>query len=332
MFTSVELFAGAGGFAIASEKAGCIPLLVNDIDKWATETLRLNRPDWNVINAPIEELSFADFQGCDLVTGGFPCQSFSYAGKRLGLADNRGNLFYEFLRAIKQIRPKAFIAENVKGILTHDKGATISHIMSELRSLDDYEIFEPQIMRAEYFRVPQKRHRVFIVGIRKDMKCENFRFPIEDAKITTLAMALKSGHLYDCDVPSSRGVEYSKTKKEVLQLVPPGGYWRDLPVELQKSFMGKAFHTSGGRTGIARRMSWSEPCLTLTCSPTQKQTERCHPDEIRPFTIREYARIQTFPDDWEFSGSLSNQYKQIGNAVPVNLGEAVIKSVLNTLI
>jgi len=145
---------------------------------------------------------------------------------------------------------------------------------------------------------------------------------------------LKKGELYDCDVPASSGAKYPPSKKEVLDLVPEGGYWRDLPIDLQKAYMGGSYYLEGGKTGMARRMSWEEPSLTLTCSPAQKQTERCHPDETRPFTVREYARIQTFPDEWEFAGSISQQYKQIGNAVPVNfakeVGHAIIRF-LNTL-
>ena len=137
--------------------------------------------------------------------------------------------------------------------------------------------------------------------------------------------------MFDCDVPISEGQKYPARKKEILDLVPPGGYWRDLPVELQKEFMKKSFYLGGGKTGMARRISWDEPCLTLTCAPAQKQTERCHPDETRPFTVREYARIQTFPDDWEFSGSMSQQYKQIGNAVPVNLAQEIGFSIVRFL-
>ena len=120
--------------------------------------------------------------------------------------------------------------------------------------------------------------------------------------------------------PKSLGSQYPPRKREVLDLVPPGGYWRDLPIDLQKEYMAGSFHLGGGKTGMARRLSWDEPSLTLTCSPAQKQTERCHPKETRPLNIREYARVQTFPDDWEFIGSVASQYKQIGNAVPVNLG------------
>ena len=121
------------------------------------------------------------------------------------------------------------------------------------------------------------------------------------------------------DVPKSPYQLYSENKKKIMDLVPAGGCWVDLPKEIAKRYMGKSYYSGGGKRGMARRISWDEPCLTLTTSPSQKQTERCHPDETRPFTVREYARIQSFPDDWEFEGSLSEQYKQIGNAVPVEL-------------
>jgi len=105
-----------------------------------------------------------------------------------------------------------------------------------------------------------------------------------------------------------------------MELIPEGCYWRSLPDLLQREYMGASYFMGGGKTGMARRLSWDEPSLTLTCNPAQKQTERCHPAETRPLTVREYARIQSFPDDWQFSGSTASQYKQIGNAVPVNMG------------
>jgi len=169
-----------------------------------------------------------------------------------------------------------------------------------------------------------------LIGIRKDLEIE-FEFPKPNKKIYVLRDALKKGDLFDADVPSSPGTTYPTRKKEILDLVPPGGYWRDLPLEIQKEFMQKSFYLGGGKTGMARRISWDEPSLTLTCSPAQKQTERCHPDETRPFTVREYARIQTFPDDWAFAGPVTSQYKQIGNAVPVNLAKEIGFSLVNFL-
>jgi DNA (cytosine-5)-methyltransferase 1 len=124
---------------------------------------------------------------------------------------------------------------------------------------------------------------------------------------------------------------YTSEKKKIMELIPEGGYWRDLPHDLQKKYMGASFHLGGGKTGMARRLSWDEPSLTLTCNPAQKQTERCHPGETRPLNVREYARIQSFPDEWQFSGSTASQYKQIGNAVPVNLGYHIGKTVIAML-
>lgn len=193
-----------------------------------------------------------------------------------------------------------------------------------------YRVVPVQVLKAIHYKVPQKRERLILVGVRKDIETE-YLYPKPYKKIYNLKDALKQGELFDCDVPKSSGAKYPMSKKAVLDLVPQKGYWRDLPLEIQKEFMGGSFYLGGGKTGIARRIGWDEPCLTLTCSPAQKQTERCHPEETRPFTVREYARIQTFPDDWEFAGSLAQQYKQIGNAVPVNLGREVGYSIVKFL-
>ncbi len=134
--------------------------------------------------------------------------------------------------------------------------------------------------------------------------------------------------MYSTDVPKSDGLKYPEKKKRVLEQVPMGGYWRDLPIDVQQEYMGASFNQEGGKTGMARRLSLDEPCLTLTCSPAQKQTERCHPIETRPLTEREYARVQTFPDEWFFAGNITSQYKQIGNAVPVNLSYAIGRSLI----
>jgi DNA (cytosine-5)-methyltransferase 1 len=329
-YSVVELFAGAGGLALGLEKAGLKCSLLNEIDKNACSTLRNNRPNWNVHEGDVSEIDFKPYLNkVDVVTGGFPCQSFSYAGKRLGFEDARGTMFYQFARAVKEIRPLMAIGENVRGLLNHDGGNTLNGMVSILDDLG-YNVIPPKVIKAIYHKVPQKRERLFIVALRKDVDL-SFNFPNEHKEIFTLRDALKKGSLFDCDVPFSYGQSYPKRKKEVLALVPPGGCWRELPEKIQKEYMMKSYYLGGGRTGMARRISWDEPCLTLTCSPAQKQTERCHPDETRPFTVREYARIQTFPDSWDFAGSLSSQYKQIGNAVPVNLAEEIGKSIVESL-
>ena len=322
--TALELFAGAGGLALGLEQAGIKTMEYVEVDASCCETLKMNRPKWNVVNSDIHEVDFSKYKGkIDLVTGGFPCQAFSYAGKKLGFEDTRGTLFYEFARCLSEVQPKLFMAENVRGLISHDKGRTLNTILDVFSELG-YDV-QYEVMNSAYYGVGQKRERIVIVGTRSDLK-KTFEYPEPENRMTTLREALK-------DCPKSEGQEYSERKKKYLDLVPPGGCWVDLPEDLQKEYMGKSYTSGGGKRGMARRISWDEPCLTLTCSPSQKQTERCHPDETRPFTVREYARIQSFPDDWKFAGGIGAKYKQIGNAVPVEmarrLGVALKEAVLS---
>jgi DNA (cytosine-5)-methyltransferase 1 len=328
----IELFAGTGGLALGLEKAGFKSVLLNEIDKHACNTLRKNRPDWNVVEGDVSQIDFTLYKGkVDILTGGFPCQAFSYAGKKLGFEDARGTLFFEFARAVKEVQPKVILAENVRGLLKHENGKTLEAIKNIIDELG-YELVEPRVLKAMFFQVPQKRERLLLVGIRKDLAGSvQFKWPSPYHRIMTMRDALKKGELYNCDVPVSEGQKYPEKKKKVLDLVPQGGYWRDLPEKIQKEYMMKSYYLGGGKTGMARRLSWDEPSLTLTCAPAQKQTERCHPEETRPLTVREYARIQTFPDDWKFSGPITSQYKQIGNAVPVNLAYAMGRALVRLL-
>jgi len=326
----LELFAGAGGLAIGLEKSGIKCEALNEIDKWACQTLRENRPNWNVLEGDIKTFDFRKYNNkVEIVTGGFPCQAFSYAGKKLGLEDARGTLFYEFARVVKEVNPLICIGENVKGLLSHEKGKTLEGMLSILDEIG-YNIVPVKVLKAINYKVPQKRERIILVGVRKDIDIK-YEYPKPHQTIYNLSDALKKGELYNCDVPKSEGAKYPQYKIDVLDLIPPKGYWRDLPIDIQKEYMGKSFYLGGGKTGMARRIGWDEPSLTLTCSPAQKQTERCHPDETRPFTVREYARIQTFPDNWKFMGSVSQQYKQIGNAVPCNLGQEIGYSIVKFL-
>lgn len=331
-FQLLELFAGAGGLAIGMERAGFESVLLNELDKHACNTLRQNRPDWNVVEGDISKIGFTQYRDqIDILSGGFPCQSFSYAGKQLGFEDTRGTLFYEFARAVRETNPKVLLGENVRGLLNHDRGATLKTISNIIRDLG-YTLVEPRVLKAMFYQVPQKRERLFLVGIHNDLAEKvSFAWPSSYQRILTMRDALKKGELYPCDVPKSEGQSYPKRKAEILKMVPPGGYWRDLPDTVQREYMMKSYYLGGGKTGMARRLSWDEPSLTLTCAPAQKQTERCHPEETRPLTVREYARIQTFPDDWKFAGPVSAQYKQIGNAVPVNLAHAMGRALVRLL-
>lgn len=328
---TIELFAGAGGLAIGVERAGFETIGLIEFDADASETLKVNRPDWRVIHddiANISVLNLEEFFGIkkgelDLLSGGAPCQAFSYAGKRLGLEDTRGTLFYHYAIFLEKLQPKTFLFENVRGLLTHDKGRTYD-LMRTVFSDAGYDI-QYKVMNAWDYGNAQKRERLITIGIRRDLADRvQYTFPEPHAYKPVLRDVLQN-------VPESLGVEYGPAKKKLFELVPPGGYWRDIDPELAKAYMKSCWDMGGGRTGILRRLSMDEPSLTVLTSPSQKQTERCHPIEARPFTVRENARIQSFPDDWKFCGSVMNQYKQVGNAVPVNLAYDVASQIMLAL-
>lgn len=328
-YTSVELFAGGGGLALGLSLAGFSHVLLNEFDKSACNTLRMNHPEWNIIEGDVRNVDFTPLRDkVDFLSGGFPCQAFSYAGKQGGFNDTRGTLFFELARAVNEIRPKVFMGENVKGLTSHDNGRTFSTIKNTIAELG-YTLVEPRVLKAIMYQVPQKRERLILIAIRNDLAEKvSYHWPSPYTRVLALRDALYKSIIYDTDVPQSEGVKYPLKKQKVLEMVPQGGDWRNLPENVAKEYMGGSWLLGGGKTGMARRLSLDEPSLTLTCSPCQKQTERCHPLETRPLTVREYARIQTFPDSWLFAGTMSDKYKQIGNAVPVNLAWAVGRSLI----
>lgn len=322
--TDIELFAGAGGLALGLEQAGFEGLAYVEMNGDACETLRRNRPEWNVIERDVHEIDFKRYDGqVDLVSGGFPCQAFSMAGKRLGFGDIRGTLFAEIIRCANETHPKMLLMENVKGLLSHDGGRTFETIRHEVEKAG-YSL-QWKILNASYHGVGQARERIVMIGIRDDLTDRiSFEYPEPDSRQMTLRDALDG-------VPDSPGVSYSEKKAKVLDLVPPGGCWVDLPQDIAREYMKSSYDSPGGKRGMARRLSWDRPCLTLTTSPSQKQTERCHPDETRPLTVREYARVQSFPDDWEFAGGIGSQYRQIGNAVPVEMARRIGVQIVKAL-
>ncbi len=331
MFTTIELFAGAGGLALGIEKAGFDTIGLIEFNKEAADTLRTNRPEWRVVNEDIANISCLDLEEyfsikkgeLDLLSGGAPCQAFSYAGKRMGLEDARGTLFYHYAVFLEKLQPKMFLFENVRGLLTHDHGKTYA-TMLDIFQKTGYTI-QKDVLNAWDYGVPQKRERLITIGIRNDLLNKtNYKFPKKKDYKPVLRDIL-------LDCPEGPGVPYGEKKKKIFELVPAGGYWRDIDPEIAKEYMKSCWDMEGGRTGILRRMSLDEPSLTVLTSPSQKQTERCHPTEARPFTVRENARCQTFPDEWEFCGSIGEQYKQVGNAVPVNLAYEIAKEIRNSL-
>jgi len=326
----VEVCAGGGGLSCGLIQAGFVPLLLNDNNKDCCLTLRKNHPEATVLHDTMNHIlqrddikEGDDTKEIDLLTGGVPCQSFSQAGARRGFDDPRGELMIKFIDMVHTIRPKMFMIENVRGLLTHQSGETIKQIVASLSGDGAYNVVY-KLLNAYDYGVPQKRERVFIVGTRSDLP-HVFCFPDEHLEKKQLLRDVLQ------DVPDSFGAQYNEEKKRLFALIPQGGCWIDLPEDLQKSYLGNSYFSGGGKRGILHRLSMDKPSLTLLCTPSQKQTERCHPLHERPLTVREYARIQTFPDDYEFVGSMASQYKQIGNAVPVRLAKCMGESLMRAM-
>jgi len=265
---AIELFSGCGGLALGLKNAGVNAEMLVEIDKDSCDTLSLNFLNSNIICDDIAKIDFTSYKGkIDIVAGGFPCQAFSYAGKSKGFEDTRGTLFFDFARSVKEVNPKVAIGENVRGLINHDKGRTLSTMINTLEDLG-YNV-QFKLLLAQYFNVPQKRERVFIVATRKDLP-NTYQYPKELDYFVPLEVALKN-------CPPSEGQKYPKRKKEIMDMVPQGGYWKDLPVQIQKEYMKGSFYLGGGKTGTARRLSMKEPSLTLVTSQ--------HKDKLRDATL-----------------------------------------------
>ena len=295
----------------------------------------------------------------DLLVGGPPCQSFSTAGKRGTVQDRRGTMLWQFLRFVQLLQPKFFLMENVRGLVSaalrhrpidqrpekggppleadEEPGSVIRAFAEDLQRavgakyhMDCFEV------NAVNYGAPQLRERALFIGNRFGAVVE---FPLPTHAPTDEPTAEVELPLFSGESPTFspwqtlgdaiRGLresepvimDFSPRKKKYLAMVPPGSNWRSLPVEVQKESMGKAWLAKGGRSGWWRRLTFDLPCPTLVTMPNHAGTSLCHPTETRALTLKEYARIQEFPDDWEFCGTPAEQYAQVGNAVPVRLGQ-----------
>ncbi len=347
----ISLFSGAMGLDIGLSNAGLNIAIGQDFDTACVATMRAN--GHKVIDGDIRDIAPADIleqsglkQGEPfLICGGPPCQPFSTAGKRLGINDPRGSLFMDFIRMIDYIRPRFFIMENVKGIMSaplkhvplaeRDKddpdqqlGTVLDVILSEFRKLGYKTVYG--ILDAVNYGVSQFRERFVLIGSRDNEEIflpipTNFQMHQDtDYRWRTLRDTIASME-QDCGECAS----FSKERLDFLRLVPEGGNWRNLPKEMIPVAMGGAFESGGGKVGFYRRLSYDQPSPTLVTSPVQKATMMCHPTQDRPLSIREYAKIQQFPDDWVFMGTIAAKYRQIGNAVPVGLALALGKAIIS---
>ncbi|WP_037458902.1 DNA cytosine methyltransferase [Skermanella stibiiresistens] len=354
----ISLFSGGMGLDLGLEKAGFAPLLAAENDPAAVATIQRNRPSLPIYNGDVRHLTKSiiwDLVGpravdVDLLSGGPPCQSFSTAGKRRGGSDEKnGPLVFEFIRLVDEIRPKAFLMENVKGILSAsvqwrelpynnngkiiDKhhGSLLREMLSRFCQLG-YSV-SYQVMNAADYGVPQARTRVFFVGYR-DGSSPTFPAPTHSREGGLLFPSWRKigAAIRDTGEDNSYCARFSERKLKYLRMVPAGGNWRDLPIEVQKESMGRAFYAKGGRTGYWRRLSFDETAPTILTEPQNASTALCHPTEDRPISVRECARIQTFPDDWTFCGRGAEQYRLVGNAVPVLLAAAVGRHIAQALL
>lgn len=321
--TFIEVCAGAGGLSSGFIKNNFTPIMLNDNNKYCIQTLQNNHPNAHIVHDSMTNINFDEYKDkIDVLMGGVPCQSFSQAGKRAGTDDERGGLILHFIKIIETIKPKIFLIENVKGLVSHNMGNTLKNIIQKIDELQLYNTTY-KVLNANDYSVPQQRERLIIVGVRNDLN-KTFEYPAPHNYKPVLRDVLQN-------CPPSQGLSYSGAKINLFQQIPQGGCWINLPIEEQKKYLGNSYNSGGGKRGILRRLDMSKPALTLMCTPSQKQTERCHPTENRPLQILEYARIQTFPDDYKFAGSVNQIYKQIGNAVPVNMSDAIAKSILAIL-
>lgn len=353
----ISLFSGAMGLDLGLEQAGFETRVAVECDKHAAQTIRNNRPDIPVLERNIEDLTtqeILDAAGLKvgeafMVVGGPSCQAFSTAGKRGSLTDDRGTLFRHFLRVIREAKPQFFVMENVKGImsaavkhrplnqrgpgfppLTSDEllGSAFTVVTKEICALGGHTVFD--LLNSADYGSPQKRDRIVFIGSINGLKIEipkptHQRKPVgTQLRWVTLKDAIgnlqKDAHQY---------VKLPQATQKYIGQIPAGGNWKSLPIDQQKDAVGEGVYRSwGGRTGFLRRLAWDKPSPALTTSPINRATLFAHPDKNRPLSTQEYARIQQFPDEWDFAGPLASIYKQIGNAVPVGLGAVIGRAVL----
>lgn len=334
---SISLFSGAMGLDIGLMEAGIKIEIGQDFDAYCVQTMHANGHRGllgDIRNiTPEELLEEANMKVGEpfLICGGPPCQPFSTAGKRLGINDPRGSLFLDFVRMIDAIRPRFFVMENVKGLMSaflkdengkNTNTKVLDIILDEFKKLNYKTVYG--VLDAVNYGVPQFRERFVLIGSRDN---EGIFLPVpthfhvhqnSNYRWRTLADTIKDLEDADgeCDV-------FSDSRLHYLKMVPEGGNWKDLPDNILQEAMGGAYKSGGGKVGFYRRLSYNQPSPTVVTSPVQKATMMCHPTKDRPLSVAEYARIQQFPDDWRFIGTIASKYKQIGNAVPVGLAKAI---------
>lgn len=351
-YSGISFFTGAMGLDLGMEKSGIVVRACVENDKFCCKTIRDNKPGLPVIEGNIEDVSSKEILKAAglkksevfIVFGGPPCQAFSTAGSRESLQDTRGNCILEFIKKVKEIEPKYFVMENVRGLLSaaiirpenpnkimrpeEAPGSVLKYI---LKLFDDagYTVSFALFNSANY-GVPQIRERIIFFGNRGKK-----RIPLpqpthsEDGLVTGRKWVILGDVIKDLPEMEQHHIEFSENRKKYYRLLKEGQNWRDLPQDMQKDAMGASYHLGGGKTGFYRRLSWKRPSPTLVTRPNMPATDLAHPTKLRPLSIEEYKLIQQFPVCWKLAGNILDQYKQIGNAVPVGMGHVAGKAIID---
>ncbi|MCP4366947.1 MAG: DNA cytosine methyltransferase [Deltaproteobacteria bacterium] len=355
----VSLFSGAMGLDIGLETAGFTTIACVENDPFAVKTIQRNKPKVpvladsiaNVTGAQLRETAgLSSTDDIELVAGGPPCQSFSVFGNRNGIEDSRGQLVFEFVRIISELQPHTFVMENVRGLLSMSivpkskaenldwvkpefmqKGSLLNRIFKKFETIG-YRV-DCYVVNSVNYGAPQIRERLILVGNRHNL-LSTFPEPQYSNRpednlppFKTLGDVIGNGFKDTCP----EVLNFSPRKLKYLAMVPQGGNWRSLPIEIQKESMGKSWYLKGGRSAYWRKLSFAFPSPTVVTMPNHAGTSMCHPTELRAISIGEAAAIQEFPSEWIFEGSTSAKFKQIGNAVPVRLGTIAGKEVMKLL-
>lgn len=355
--TALSFFSGAMGLDLGLEKAGIHVRLACEIDKYSRQTITLNKPDVALIGdinaySPDEILHFAGLSrqdDVDLIIGGPPCQAFSTAGRRNGFNDERGNVFLTYLDIALNIRPKFFVIENVRGLLSSPlkhrphylRGDTYPELSFDEMPGGALYLVLDLIKQAGYgysfhlysaanFGSPQIRERVVIICSR-DGKKPPFLTPTHAENGEYDLPKWKTFRDATLDLTIHTHINFPEKRLKFYRMLSEGQNWRSLPEPLQKEALGNAYYAGGGKTGFLRRIYWDKPTPTLVTHPAMPATDLAHPVEDRPLSVEEYKRLQEFPDSWQFAGPILEQYRQIGNAVPASLGQAIGRLIVQLL-
>lgn len=350
---ALSFFSGAGGLDLGFERAGISAALYCENNRECRMTLHRNRPDVALLG-DITKISADEVrrmaripQGreIDVMFGGPPCQAFSTAGARRAFEDPRGNVFLRYLDLASELKPRYLVIENVRGLLSTPfpvesggkpiRGGVMRYILNKLEEMGYGVSFN--LYNAANFGAAQIRERVVIIAKRDGTKCD-WLIPTHtdpDGKYVQNwnlpSWVTFRDVVYDIEDSRQTHTDFPEKRLLYFSMLKEGQCWNKLPIEIQEEAMGKAYKLGGGKTGFYRRIAWDRPSPTLVTSPTMPATDLCHPKELRPLSVEEYKRVQGFPDDWWIAGSIHDQYRQIGNAVPVSLGEAIGRAILDDM-